>query len=169
MTQAVLAFSGDNVLTRQIDRARANRLKLHWILQISAGACILTSFICIYTYKANANSDHYSTTHSYLGFLTLLFCLGAACGGSLAAYAVNLRHFIKPIIIKIVHSTFGLVSYSMAIVTIFLGLNHPWTHERLSPAYINTLIAFVGFIWVCAVSRPVITLCGRVGGLTRSN
>lgn len=169
MTQAVLAFSSDNILTRRLDGARASRLKLHWLLQISAGACILVSFICIYTYKVTSNREHFSTTHSYWGFLTLLFCLGAAGGGTLAAYSINLRHIIKPIIIKIVHATFGLVGYSMAIFTIFLGLNHPWTHERLAAGWINTLIACVALIWLYAVSRPVITVCGRVAGLTRSN
>lgn len=167
MTQAIIAFSGDNVLTRQIPRSE--RVKIHWVLQAFAASCIAFSFFCIYTYKSNANKEHFTSTHGYMGFLTLLFCLGTVGGGTLAAYSVNFRHLVKPVIVKIIHSSFGVISYSMAIVTIFLGLSHPWTQERLSTIWINTLTAVVGFIWLFVVSRPVITICNRVTGLGRSN
>lgn len=167
MTHAVVAFSGDNILTRRVPRA--NRARLHWILQACAATSIAISFACIYTYKVRKSAEHFSTTHSNLGLYTLLFCLGTVGGGILANNAVSLRHLIKPIIIKIVHSSFGLISYSMAVLTIFLGLNHAWTHERLSAGWINTLIGIVAVIWLYAVSKPVITVCERIGGLTRSS
>lgn len=167
MTHAVLAFSGDNFLTRRVPRA--NRVKLHWVLQACAATSISIAFACIYTYKVRKNSEHFTTSHGNLGSWTLLLCIGTVGGGILASNAASLRQIVKPVIIKIVHSSFGLISYSMAILTIFLGLNHPWTHERLSNAWINTLIAIVAVIWLCAVSRPVITVCGRIGGLARSS
>lgn len=167
MTHAVLAFSNDTLLTNRIDRA--NRLRLHWFLQILAATCITIAFTCIYTYKVKNNRPHFATAHASWGLRTLLFCLGTIVGGSLAAYSFNFRHFIRPAIIKIVHSTFGIISYSLAIFTISLGVNHPWTQERLSFPWICVLTGAVALIWLYAVSKPVISLFNRIGGLTRSS
>jgi len=162
-----LSFSNDNILTRKLSREQ--RLKAHWSLQISAGICILIAFICIFIYKSNGNRDHFATTHGYVGFLTLLFCLGTVSGGLFAAFSVNFRHFVKPAVIKVIHVSFGVISYSMAVLTMFYGLNHAWTQERLSAGWINTLIGIVGVIWLYIVATPVITVFNRVAGLTRSN
>jgi len=167
MTQAIFSFSNDNILTRKLSREQ--RLKTHWSLQIGAGVCILIAFICIYTYKSNANREHFATPHGYLGFLTLLFCLGTVGGGIFAAFSINFRHFVKPIVIKVIHSSFGVISYSLAVLTMFYGLNHAWTHERLSAGWINILIGIVGVIWLYIVATPVITVFNRVAGLARSN
>lgn len=167
MTQAIFSFSNDNTLTRKLSREQ--RLKVHWTLQICAGVSILIAFICIYTYKNTKNAEHFATTHGYLGFLTLLFCLGTVGGGIFAAFSVNFRHIVKPIVVKIIHSSFGVISYSLAVLTMCYGLNHAWTHERLSAFWINTLIGIVGVIWLYVVATPVITIVNRIGGLARSN
>jgi len=167
MTQAIFSFSNDNILTRKLSREQ--RVKAHWTLQIGAGVCILIAFICIYTYKSKANAEHFATTHGYLGFLTLLFCLGTVGGGLFALFSVNFRHWVKPVVVKIIHASFGVISYSLAVLTMFYGLNHAWTHERLSAAWINTLIGIVGVIWLYVVATPVITVFNRIGGIARSN
>lgn len=166
MTHAVLAFSNDTLLTAWVDRT--NRVKLHWILQICAATCILIAFVCIYTYKISKDKEHFTSTHSSWGLWTLILCIGTVCGGIVASYAVSLRHVIRPVFLKIAHSSAGIITYSAAVLTIFYGLDHPWMQERLSFVWINVLVAMVAMIWLYAVSKPVLTLCARIGGLAYS-
>lgn len=165
MTQAILAYTSDNILTRNV--SQRNRLFLHRTLQFIAAGCIATAFICVFIFKSNMNRDHFETTHSFLGLLTCLFSLAALGGGLLAAEGVRLRHLIKPVILKIGHATFGVISYSMAVVTIFYGLNSAWMHENFSQLWINVLVGIVACVWVYAVVKPLMTVFKRIEGLTR--
>jgi len=166
MTEAVLAFNNNSYVAQNLNHNL--RLTLHWILQVGAATCIIVAFLAIYFHKVNEGYPHFSSWHSNLGLYTDIFTFGTIGGGVLAKYGYQLRNVLRPVVFKIIHASFGVITYSLAILTICFGLNTDWFRLHVSQGWINVLVGCVVLIWVIVIPKPIITILSRVGGGSRA-
>lgn len=160
MTQAILVYSGNHWILKK--NPQGNRMKIHWILQAAAASCIFIGFICSVIQKIKSGKEHFATTHAIFGLITCVLWLLTIAVGILNAYAVELRHLIKPIVQKIVHGCLGVLSYSLGMLTLFYGINHDSVQQHFSKGWIIVYNVFICIIWVCTIAKPIATLCQRL-------
>lgn len=138
-----------------------NRVTAHWIIQSFAVLLILIAQTCIFTNKNNLGKPHFTSTHSIFGLITVLLTISSAFGGIFTKYSFGLRNIVKPIVTKIFHSFFGIVSYVMAIITIILGFNQMWVEDKdsyIKPVLI-ILLVLCGFY---VIIKSVVLLFSRI-------
>jgi len=158
MTEAIMVFSNDRAFTQKLDNK--NRLDFHGLLQVTAGIFIGLGFLAIYYTKVQFDRPHYETTHGNIGYMACICSLGASTGGLLARYGGKLKLPVN--LIKIVHATFGTLSYSLALSALCLGLNSPWFQQQVSETTIYGSLAVVVVIGLLTVYSPILTVLKRV-------
>lgn len=158
MTQAIVIYSGDHFIFNEKPTTKS-KLKIHWILQAFAATCITIAFICIWIQKVKLESEHITTVHAILGLTAYILWLISIVIGITTAYAAELRHVIKPIILKILHPALGILSYSLGMVASFYGIEHGAENRmQLSTNWIYGLNILVGIIWIAAILSPILSL-----------
>lgn len=160
MTEAILTFSSDNFLTANL--SHQHRVSLHWKLQAGAATSILIGFLCIFCNKNSFEKDHFVTWHGCFGLWTCLMVAGTICGGIVARYGYQLRQLIAPVILKSIHSAFGIGSYILALFTLCLGLSTDWLHSNAPGGIIYLFILFVFLVGFYVLVKPTINVVGRV-------
>lgn len=165
MTEAILAFSSDAFISRGLKYN--DRLTLHWILQLSGGILISIAFWSIYTHKTNNNYNHFYSQHASMGLNTCIMVIGTTSGGIAARYNSTFRNIIKPAYLKIIHSTFGVITYSMAIFTVYLGLDSAWFRAQSSTQWVIILTYAVATLAILALSKPIISIANKVRNTLR--
>lgn len=142
MSHAILTMADNNFLTQSLNYH--NRVTVHWVLQTSALVLITIAQTCIFLNKNSLGKPHYQTTHSLFGLTTYLLTVIGSLGGIFTKISFKLKHLVKPILIKIVHSFAGLLTYILAFITICLGINQSWnnSYDDWTKPIIYVLLAF---------------------------
>lgn len=165
MTEAMVAFTTKSFVASNL---RYNeRLTLHWVLQLGAAILIGLAFYSIYTHKNNNNYDHFKTSHASLGLTTCLAVGGTISGGIAAKYSL-LKTVIKPAVLKIVHSSFGVLTYVLGIYTFCLGLDSVWFRAQASQLWIDILTYGAGIVAILALIKPLISIASKLRNLIKS-
>lgn len=167
MTEAISAFTSNTFLTRGLKYN--DRLNLHGALQFAAGTSIAIAFWAIYTHKSDNNKAHFDSPHSSMGLTTVMMVVGTTSGGIAARYSSSFKNAIKPAYLKIIHSTFGIVTYGLAVYTICLGLDTPWFRAQSGEQWVNILKYAMGIFSFLAVIKPLISIANKVRNSTKSN
>lgn len=167
MTEAILAFSSETFLTRGLKYNE--RLNLHGILQFAAGASIAIAFWAIYTHKAANNRAHFDSQHASMGLTTAMMVAGTTSGGIAARYSSAFKNAIKPAYLKIIHSTFGVITYSLAVYTVCLGLNTSWFRAQSNDQWVNILTYLVAIPALLAILKALMSIANKVRNSTKSN
>lgn len=160
MTEAVLTFSANSYLARNLQHVQ--RMTVHGALQFGAGACFLIAFVSIYNHKLNNGWQHFQSWHGSLGLTTCILVAGASCGGILARYSFIISRVIRPVYMKIIHSSAGIITYLFAMVTLCLGLDSKWFRSHINETLIALLIGSVAISGVLIVIQPIIRIIKRV-------
>lgn len=160
MTEAILTFSANSYLARNLNHVE--RMTVHGALQFGAGISFLIAFVSIYNHKLNNGWSHFASWHGYLGLTTCIMVAGTACGGILARYTFIISRIIRPVYMKIIHSSFGIITYLMATITLCLGLNSGWFRIHINGTLISMSIIFVAFSAVFIVLHPIFKNVNRV-------
>lgn len=160
MTEAILTFSSDNFLTRNL--THSDRVSLHWKLQLGAATCILTGFLCIFSNKMSYGREHFTSWHGSFGLWTLLLTAGTICGGVIAKYGYHWRHVIAPVILKSMHAAFGIGTYILALFTLCLGLYSEWLRGHMSDTVIYVFIVGVFLVEFYVLIKPTLTVVSQV-------
>lgn len=160
MTEAILTFSTNACLARNLKHVE--RMTVHGGLQFGAGACFLIAFISIYNAKLNGGRPHFESWHANLGLTTCIMVAGTACGGILARYSFIISRVIRPVYMKIIHSSFGIFTYLLAMITLCLGMDSAWFRIHINETLISVLISFVAISAVLVVIQPIIKNVNRV-------
>lgn len=161
MSEAIRVFSSDKAFTRKL--TNKNRLDFHGMLQVSAGIFIGLGFLSIYYSKIQNNYEHYQTSHSNIGFWACICSAGASCGGVFARFGGKLKLPVN--LIKIIHASFGTLSYSLALCAICLGLKSTWFQSNVSQNTIYGLIGVVSVIGMSTIYNPIKTVLRRAKGV----
>lgn len=145
MSNAILIMADSSILTSNL--TLQNRITAHWIVQLFAILLLIVAQICIFTNKVNLGKSHFQTTHSIFGLITVILTILTAIGGVFTKYAIQLRNYVKPVLLKCFHSFGGLVAYILALITMILGFNQMWHEDKddyIKPILI-ILILIAGF------------------------
>lgn len=167
MTEAIVAFTSNAFIARGLKYNE--RLTLHWVLQLTAATLIGVAFWAIYTHKTNNGYDHFYSPHASMGLTTCLMVVGTTSGGIAARYSSAFKNAIKPAYLKIVHSTFGVITYAMAIYTFCLGVDSVWFRAQSSTQWINILTYSAVALALLAVTKPFISIAKKVRNSTKSH
>lgn len=165
MTEAILAFTSNAFTARGLKYSE--RLTLHWVLQLCGIILIAIAFWAIYTHKIENGYNHFATQHSTMGLNTLLMVVGVTCGGIAARYSNAFKSLIKPAYLKIIHSTFGVITYSSAIFTFYLGLDTVWFRAQSNAQWVIILTYAVATLAILALSKPLISIAKKVRSTLR--
>lgn len=132
MTEAILAFTAKKFRNR-------NWLILHGVLQFCGVFLISIAFLAVYKHKTNNNSNHFHSPHASMGLNTYIMLAGVTVGGIASHFSSTFKTGIKPTYLKIIHSIFAVITYFMAIFTVYLGLDSVWFRAQSSVHWIITL------------------------------
>lgn len=160
MTEAVLTFSTNSYLTRNLKHVE--RMTVHGALQFGAAACFLIAFVSMYNHKLNNGWSHFRSWHGILGLTTCILMAGTACGGILARYSFIISRVIRPVYMKIIHSSFGVITYLLAMITLCFGMDSRWFRSQINETLISLLITLVSISAVLVVTQPIIKIVKRV-------
>lgn len=160
-------MADNNFVTQSLNYQ--NRVTVHWVLQTSALILITVAQTCIFLNKNRFGKDHYQTTHSLFGLITYLLTVLSTLGGVFTKYSFQLKHIMKPLLAKAMHSFSGLLAYVLAIITICLGINQFWGNS--SDSFVKPIIYVLLFITTLYVSiKSFILFASRASSLMkRSN
>jgi hypothetical protein len=142
MANGILSIADKNVFTQNYTYQQ--RVTNHWISQAVALVLITIAQSAIYINKDRNGYPHYQTYHSWFGLVTyLMTVMVGTFGGTATLYSQKLKNFVKPVMLKAGHGLGGITVYSLAVLTIYLGLNQSWHEEGDDKLKLGLLAAFV--------------------------
>ncbi|CAH1169630.1 unnamed protein product [Phaedon cochleariae] len=126
MTEGVLIISKENPIGRRLRLNHTLKLRYHWIIIAIALALILAGFLVIVINKNNLNKQHFKTWHGLFGLLGIIGCLPAVMNGTAALFDAELKSFIKPSTIKLIHQASGSVAFIFGGLAVILSVYSKW-------------------------------------------
>lgn len=160
MTEAILCFVNENILTYYL--SHKERVTLHWILQVIGSCFISAGFAVILASKYSKGKPHFATWHGIFGLIAIISAALAILGGIVARYSFSLRQFIRPVIVKVLHSVLGVVVYILMIFTVFLGVYSGWFKRNSNITGLIVCNALVLFIIQYVLVQPIQIIYGRL-------
>lgn len=149
-------ISKENPIVRILRLNHTWKLRYHWIILTAATIFITIGFAVVFMYKNNLNKKHFKSWHGFFGLLSLISGTPAIINGIGALYDVNLKSFIKPNIIKLIHQASGTVAFIFGGITLSLSVYTKWFTWTSDGNKYVFLIAFItvlySFLWT--LQRP---------------
>lgn len=164
MTEAILCLTPENCLLTNI--SYANRLLLHWKLQIAAVVSLTIGIACIIGHKINSHQPHFTNWHAYFGAITSVLIVITIVFGILSKYR-DCTVFGELSVQSTVHSILGIVNYAMALIAICLGMHLEIFHAHQMFDAIYVMVAFVCRIGIYGVVNFCVSQFFRRVGYTR--
>jgi len=155
MAQAIVIFSPESSLLQSSERA--DKVQLHWILNLFSLVAACGGFGAIYLTKEVNNKSHFTTWHGKFGLAACVGTLLAALGGVAAKYSSSLRSVARPINVKLYHATGALVVFGLAMTATSLACYSNWFLKRVD-----------GYLWRCCFWSPIILLVCVARQVTQS-
>lgn len=119
MTQAILAFYSENVWSKQ--HTRQMQKTIHWILQALGSSAAITGIVIEYIGRNLKSKAHFSSTHSTIGLIAVIFTFIGMINGVSALWSVKLKKFARPVYFKLAHNLNGMIAFVLGkIVDSFL-------------------------------------------------
>lgn len=167
MTEAILAFSPTSLIANKY--RYEEKLTLHWVLQFGAATAFSIGFLSIYFNKVNNGYEHFVSTHASIGLKALLLIAGASSGGIAARYSRSFRNVIRPAYLKLVHSTFGVIAYGLAVYAFCLGLQTAWFQSQSSVLWSTILVLLTAVLAFLSALSPIKSIISKIRNLTRTD
>lgn len=116
------------------------------MLTIIAGT---VGFLTVFTAKVLYGFAHFASPHAFWGLWTFLFTYFVFIGGIVTRYSWWFRRFIRPAVIKLIHSFCGMVVVLMGILTVILSICSQWWDHDIKSEVLKWV--FVGVLVVSAI------------------
>lgn len=160
MTEAILAISGENCITKCV--SPRNRIFVHWTLQVIAAILSYTGFAIVFINKSNKNKEHFKTWHGTLGLVCVIFLCPTCILGFLTLFKVDLRKYISPVWNKALHIFLGVTTFLIGTVTLVLSVYSNWFVKRAT--YNAQVICFIMIVFasVWVLIRPTKFLIAKI-------
>ncbi|KAG5864027.1 hypothetical protein JTB14_035153 [Gonioctena quinquepunctata] len=120
MAEGVILLSESNVWTLRLDRIK--KAYLHGTLLGISTIALSVGIIFEVVAKDGRDEEHFVSGHAITGLISWILAMVSVLIGLFAAYAHNLKNFIKPVILKFVHNSVGIICYAVGITSLSLGL-----------------------------------------------
>lgn len=109
MTQSILALYTENVWSKQ--HTRQTHKTLHWVLQGLGSSAAIAGMIIEFINRWIDGKYHFISTHSILGLTAFILTILGFLNGISALWAGELRTYVKPRILKLVHILNGIAAF----------------------------------------------------------
>ncbi|XP_028177343.1 cytochrome b561 domain-containing protein 2 [Ostrinia furnacalis] len=160
MTTAVNAITPGDLATEWMPiRLRSAR---HWVLQAIGGIIITIGFLVILIHKIKIDKPHFTSLHGKFGLASLIFMMATMLGGIGALYSLKLKYYLAPIYTKVLHASIGLVTFTLGIVTICLGLFSDWWMKVGDNISKYVALCLVLLVMLFTILRPSLKIFFRV-------
>ena len=146
MSEAVLSYSAWFSLIPT--SPRDTKTRWHWLLNAAAMVCAYTGLACISYNKYINDSPHYTSWHGLFGIIVCGTLAIQASGGIIQMYPSILPFAIRRVLLKRLHAFSGSVTFSVAMVTLVLGLYTTWFCAAVES----------GYLWGACCVCPVVML-----------
>lgn len=158
MTSAVNAVTPGDLATEWMPiRLRSAR---HWVIQLIAILFIFIGFLVILSHKIINNKEHFTSLHGKFGLTSFIFMVSTSLGGLGALYSLKLKNYLAPIYTKLLHASFGLITFCLGTITILLGNFSVWWSFGEILRY--TCLLLVLLIMILTVLRPSLKVYFRL-------
>nr|CAD7409241.1 unnamed protein product [Timema poppensis] len=128
MAQAIMAMSHDNIFADKL--SRQGRVRAHWVLQAFAAIFIFAGFLVIVVNKNLNDKPHFMTIHAIVGLISVILVGLASSGGVATLFSLRLKMLVRPAVMKLVHNILGIVTFSLGVICIILGLFSKWFSDN---------------------------------------
>lgn len=109
MTQSILAFYSQNVWSK--DYARPRQKTFHWVLQAVGSTMAIAGMVTEFYGRSQKNKNHIISTHSTIGLIAGIFTLIGMFNGVSALWSVELRKYVRPVYLKLLHNLNGIAAF----------------------------------------------------------
>jgi hypothetical protein len=159
ITEAVFCISGEVCIVSKI--TRPNRVTLHWILHTTGLTLIGIGLIIIVVNKFKHNNNHFATTHSQLGLVTIILAVLVASFGIVANNTMWLYPRIRPILIKVAHAWGGIGMIILLLSTLINGTYSNWFAKVGTTVGRDLVFASLFIAGVLILVKPILGTISR--------
>lgn len=136
MSEAILVFAGDSVLTKFLSRGAKRHL--HWILQI-LGLILIVSGVVL---MCRVKPVHFKSVHGILGITSTVLAVFLSVAGYPVFIAAKLRSAIKPVAIKFAHNFLGISCFAIGMAAQCYGYTYIFKSD-LKFLFITIVVAII--------------------------
>ena len=160
MTNAIMTISHNNLITNS-STTRVLVL-VHGILQAIAGMLISIAFTTIILSKSRNGSLHFVSLHGIFGLIAVIFTVLTTIGGVFTNYSFQFRNLLRPVIMKIVHSFLGILSYLLGMITLGYGIYTRWFRKSYVEEIQGTVLGILVVVTLYVVYKPLNIFIQRI-------
>lgn len=155
-----MSMNGNHFLTGSL--TRSTRVTIHWVLQGMAIILITSAFIIQIIQKSKLGLPHFKSAHSLFGLTTVIFTYISILGGIVTKFSFELRHKMRPIISKTMHSFNGIINYILGITTICFAIYTSWFKSVSTAAVRGSLVGVLAVTTIYVLYKSILTFTSRV-------
>ncbi|XP_012219207.1 transmembrane reductase CYB561D2 isoform X2 [Linepithema humile] len=160
ITEAVFSVSGEAYIASKLPRR--TRVTMHWILHTIGLIVIGIGFIIIIVNKIKQHRNHFATTHSQLGLVTIILTVLTAAFGILANNTVWVYPRVRPVLIKVAHACGGIGIITLLLATLINGTYSDWWyHGGGTVTGRNLVFASLFFAGLLILVKPILGAISR--------
>lgn len=124
LMEAVFSISGESYLSSKV--SRNGRVTIHWILHLLEMGLLIIGFLVVLINRIRLDKGHFLTPHSKLGLTAIILSILVALFGILAKNTRYIYPRIRPIVVKICHSFFGICAIILLLASLITGFYKSW-------------------------------------------
>lgn len=161
-----MVFTPDNWISKFL--SRPGQVRLHWVLQISAGIFAIMGFAFIFFNKWQNNFPHFRTWHSQVGLAGLISFSLMGLSGLVTINTVKFKSWLSPARIKLGHNLFGIFVFILVQITCLLGFYTTWFSN--SASYTGKIISSFMLVMSCifTLEAPVQSAYARLKAFSQT-
>ncbi|KAG5873230.1 hypothetical protein JTB14_009049 [Gonioctena quinquepunctata] len=158
MTEGVLIISKENPVGRRLRLNHTMKLRYHWIILTIAFVLSCAGFLIVIINKNNKNKEHFKTWHGLFGLMAIVACIPAVINGTATLFDVELKNFIKPSIIKLIHQASGTIAFLFGGLAVFLSIYSKWFGKNSDNNKYLFLLGFTTTLYsvIWTLQRPLL-------------
>ncbi|XP_058123880.1 transmembrane reductase CYB561D2-like [Anopheles ziemanni] len=153
MAEGIVLFYSGNGWTQKL--SHTHKRTVHWLVEVVGCTCCVVGIALEIYFRESTNRRHFSSTHSIVGLISLVFLALTLVNGLMALFAVELRRRIKPLYSKLSHYLTGTVCFVLGMVAIVLAYE-----KRIYKQ--NTIAEGVTMMTVFTIAVTVFSMVGVV-------
>ncbi|KAJ8918144.1 hypothetical protein NQ315_011601 [Exocentrus adspersus] len=158
MGEAILILSKENILRRKYKITHTLKLRLHWVPLTVAAVLIGIGFLIVTISKNRKNKYHYTSWHGLLGLIGVVTFIPPCINGVMTLYDKELRDYLNPRIVKLIHIITGVLSFACGGLSLILSVYTKWFDRRTNGnPYVfafGLVMAILPVLWI--VQRPLL-------------
>lgn len=104
-----MAFYSENVWSSGL--SRQSKRTIHWILQLVGSSMAIIGATLEFISRDQKGKVHFKSTHAILGLIAVIFTIIAMFNGISALWSTELKRYVRPVYLKLVHNMVGITAF----------------------------------------------------------